>query len=66
MIDNIDKILDRGEKLDNLVAATEDMSDTANDFRRKAKKVKTAMCLRHCQLIMLLVFIILVMCFSFG
>jgi vesicle-associated membrane protein 7 len=37
MIDNIDKVLERGEKVEILVAKTEQMSDSAFTLRTRAR-----------------------------
>jgi vesicle-associated membrane protein 7 len=58
MIDNIEKVLDRGEKIDLLVHKTEDLSESAHNFRYKSKKLKNTMWWRNFKLILLLVFII--------
>jgi vesicle-associated membrane protein 7 len=59
MIDNIEKILERGDKLDNLQQATDDIADSANDFRRGTGKIKRNMCCNYIILIVVLIFIIL-------
>src|SRR3989338_4270111 len=43
MISNIDKVIDRGEKLESLVERTEVLQDQAFGFRQKSKKLKTHM-----------------------
>ena len=43
MIDNIDKIIDRGEKLDIIVDKTDALADTADLFRSDAQKLKCEM-----------------------
>ena len=47
MIDNIDKVLERGDTLDRLIDATEDLSVSADEFRRGSKKLKWAMTKRQ-------------------
>ncbi len=51
MIDNIDKVLERGDTLDRLIDATEDLSGSAEEFRRGTKKLKWAMTKRQIILI---------------
>lgn len=63
MIDNIDKVLDRGEKINLLVDKTQDLTDTALDFRIKSKKLKRTMWWRNVKLLFILIFIILVRIF---
>lgn len=58
MIDNIEKVLDRGEKIDLLVDKTADLSDSAHNYRFKSKKLKNAMWWKNVKLILILVFII--------
>ena len=59
MLNNIESIIERGEKLEDLVIKTNDISIEANTFRQIAKKVKNSMCLRMIFLIVILIFIIL-------
>jgi vesicle-associated membrane protein 7 len=59
MIDNIDKLIDRGEKLEKLVDDTDKLSEDADKFKSTAKKVKNRMLFRLIFLIVLLVFIVL-------
>ncbi len=40
MIENIEKVLERGEKLDLLVDKTDSLQDTAATFRREARRLK--------------------------
>ena len=40
MIDNIDKVLDRGEKVEILVAKTEQMSDHAYTLRTRSRSAR--------------------------
>jgi hypothetical protein len=59
MIDNIDKILERGENLENLQQATDDLQDSAGYFRKGTAKVKRAMCTRWVILTIILIVVIL-------
>jgi vesicle-associated membrane protein 7 len=63
MIDNIDKVLERGEKIDLLVDRTEDLSDSAHNFRYKSKKLKNTMWWKNMTLIAILIFIVLAIVF---
>jgi vesicle-associated membrane protein 7 len=63
MIDNIEKVLDRGEKIDLLVDRTQDLSDSAANFRQKTKKLKDTMWWRNVKIIAILIFILLVIAF---
>lgn len=40
MINNIEKVLDRGERLDVLLDKTEGLQDVAFTFRREARRLK--------------------------
>lgn len=59
MIENIDKVLDRGEKIELLVDRTEDLTESAQDFRYKSRKLKNKMFWKNVQLVVILVLIIL-------
>ncbi|KAI9322540.1 synaptobrevin-domain-containing protein [Dichotomocladium elegans] len=43
MQDNIDKVMQRGERLDDLRGKTEDLQSTAHHFRRGANQVRKRM-----------------------
>lgn len=58
MIDNIEKILDRGEKLDHLTQTTDDIVDQAQQFSRGTRKLKNNMWARYIILIIILIFVI--------
>jgi len=60
MIDNIEKVLERGERIELLVDRTNDLSDSATDFKFRSKKLKNTVWWKNVKLILLLVFIILV------
>lgn len=59
MIENIDKLIDRGEKLEKLVDDTDKIAEDANTFKNTAKKVKNRMLFRLIFLIVLLIFVVL-------
>lgn len=40
MIENIDKMLDRGEKLENLIAKSNQIKTEAFTFKKQATKIK--------------------------
>lgn len=63
MIDNIEKVLDRGEKIDLLVDRTEDLTESAQDFRYKSRKLKNKMLWKNIQLVAILILIILAVLF---
>lgn len=60
MIENIDKVLARGEKIEILVNKTALMSETAVTMRKTATKVKRHMWWKNAKLSLLLVGVILV------
>ena len=62
MRDNIDKLLDRGERIELLVQKTDDMSHHANDFKFEAKRLKRSMICKRlkCYLFIALIVLIIV------
>lgn len=66
MINNIDKVLERGDQLDQLVVRTEELTNVSQDFRVKAKKLKNTMWWKNVKLLLILVFIIFVSRFYFN
>lgn len=63
MIDNIDKVLDRGEKIDLLVNRTSDLVDSAELYRRKSKNLKNNMLKRNIIIAGVIILIVLVVIF---
>jgi hypothetical protein len=59
MIDNIDKVIDRGEKLEELSRETEELVQEADTFRAGSKELKNKTLAKLIFLIILLLFIIL-------
>lgn len=59
MVQNIDNLLDRQVKLEELVDDTDKLAQESNQFNVKAKEVKNRMLFRLIFLIILLIFIIL-------
>ncbi|KAI9190395.1 Vesicle membrane receptor protein (v-SNARE) [Blastocladiella emersonii ATCC 22665] len=43
MQNNIEKVMERGEKMETLAAKTEDLQNSSNQFKRGATKVRKAM-----------------------
>ncbi|KAL0478726.1 vesicle-associated membrane protein VAMP7 [Acrasis kona] len=66
MIDNLDQILDRGEKMDVLVDKTNELQQGAGEFRKGTRKVKRAMLVRVIVLVIILVVIILIVAIALG
>jgi len=59
MIDNIDKVIERGQKLDQLAEQTNELSESAVKFKKTAKQLKNNLLARLVFLIMLLIFILI-------
>jgi hypothetical protein len=59
MVKNIDKLLDRGEKLDILVDKTGDITDQSFLFKKKARNLKHAVFWNSVKLIVAIIFILL-------
>ena len=57
MIDNVQKALQKGEKIDNLVQKTEDLSIQSNIFQRRAKNIKCLMCKKNIKQIILVILV---------
>ena len=55
MIDNVQKTIQKGEKIDNLVQKTEDLSIQGNIFQRRAKNIKCLMCRKNAKQIILVI-----------
>ncbi|KAJ1449410.1 synaptobrevin-domain-containing protein [Pelagophyceae sp. CCMP2097] len=58
MVDNIDRILERGEKIELLVDKAEHMSQQAFRFERSAKSLKRAMCCKRAKIYAFGVFVL--------
>eukprot|EP00995_Heteronema_vittatum_P010223 NODE_565_length_1289_cov_263.197581_g407_i0.p1 GENE.NODE_565_length_1289_cov_263.197581_g407_i0~~NODE_565_length_1289_cov_263.197581_g407_i0.p1 ORF type:complete len:222 (+),score=85.33 NODE_565_length_1289_cov_263.197581_g407_i0:72-737(+) len=63
MVDNIDKILQRGEKLDLLVDKTEKMNQESVNFKKRSTKLKRSMWCKNVKLTILIVVVVLVVAF---
>ncbi|KAG1681167.1 hypothetical protein FOA52_015610 [Chlamydomonas sp. UWO 241] len=74
MVENIEKVLERGEKIELLVDTTEALQQQAAQFQRKGKQLRRAMCWQNwkwkilviCLVLLLGVVIFLAACFSGG
>ncbi|KAF3336569.1 vesicle-associated membrane protein 714 [Carex littledalei] len=60
MVENIDKILDRGDKIALLVDRTATMQDSAFHFRKQSKRLRRALWLKNAKLLMVMTGLILV------
>lgn len=63
MIRNIDKVLERGEKIELLVDKTEELDQQAFKFKKQAKNLKNVMWWRNAKILILLVVVLLVVIF---
>lgn len=54
MIENIDKVLDRGERLELLVDATENMQGNTYRFRKQTRRLRSNVWWRNCKLMYVL------------
>lgn len=59
MLDNLDKILTRGEKLEDIDRKTDDLRDQSNLFNRQAKKLKCALIQQNMKLTIVIVALII-------
>jgi len=60
LISNIDKIIERGQKIDVLLEQTENLSSTSAVFKKQAQVLKNTMYWRNIKLIVLVVVILLI------
>lgn len=69
MLQNIDHILDRGDKIDLLIDKSENMNQQSKQFSRKSRTLRRKMCLKNMKTKLLIIFIILLLLYvmlSFG
>ncbi|XP_010250213.1 PREDICTED: vesicle-associated membrane protein 711 [Nelumbo nucifera] len=60
MLENIDKVLDRGDRLDLLVGKTENMQGNTIRFRKQSRRFRNTVWWRNVKLTVTLIFILLV------
>jgi len=60
MISNIDKVLERGEKIEVLVDKTEDLEQQSQSFRKKGTKLKRKMWWKNAKLCICIIVVVLV------
>ncbi|XP_069781513.1 vesicle-associated membrane protein 8 isoform X1 [Narcine bancroftii] len=58
MTQNIEKVLDRGEKLDDLIIKTDDLQATADSFQKTSTKIARKMWWRNKKMIIIIVVIV--------
>ena len=60
MVDNISKLFERGEKLDNIVDKTEDLQKESIEFKKKSNKLKKKMKYKNIICISLIILLIII------
>jgi vesicle-associated membrane protein 7 len=58
MFDNINKVIERGDHLDDLVIISDDLHIQSSFFNKNAKKLRRKLCLKNCRLNFLIFFIL--------
>ncbi|AQK58006.1 Putative vesicle-associated membrane protein family protein [Zea mays] len=61
MVDNIEKILDRGDRISLLVDKTSTMQDSAFHFRKQSKRLRRALWMKNAKLLVVLTVVIVVL-----
>ncbi|KAK9755893.1 hypothetical protein RND81_01G057600 [Saponaria officinalis] len=61
MVDNIEKILERGDKIELLVDKTSTMQDSAFHFRKQSKRLRRALWMKNAKLLVWLTCLIVVL-----
>ncbi|CAL2039351.1 unnamed protein product [Caenorhabditis brenneri] len=60
MVDNVERILERGERLDNIERRTEQLNATSANFKFTARKVQRKFCMLNAKWTIILAIVILV------
>jgi len=60
MVQNIEKVLERGERIELLVDKTENLSQNAFKFKKSSTQLKRAMWWKNIKLMLIIIFIVLV------
>ena len=63
MLENIDQLLERGEKIDNLVSQTEVLADQSEHFLSNSRTLRKKMWWRNVKLMILIVIVVLIILF---
>ncbi|XP_064458786.1 uncharacterized protein LOC135369068 isoform X2 [Ornithodoros turicata] len=71
MTENIEKIVERGERLDTLLDKTQELESSSTQFRASAKKVRAAMCMKNMRLwiiigVLVTAILVLIVLFATG
>ncbi|KAG2670714.1 hypothetical protein I3843_14G099000 [Carya illinoinensis] len=61
MVENIEKILERGDRIELLVDKTSTMQDGAFHFKKQSKRLRQAICMKNAKLVALLTFVIVLL-----
>eukprot|EP01087_Luapelamoeba_hula_P024850 TRINITY_DN960_c0_g1_i1.p1 TRINITY_DN960_c0_g1~~TRINITY_DN960_c0_g1_i1.p1 ORF type:complete len:219 (-),score=37.03 TRINITY_DN960_c0_g1_i1:276-932(-) len=61
MVENIERVLDRGEKIELLVSRTEQLQDQSYKFASESKKLRFAACLTNVKLWIVLIIVVIVL-----
>ena len=59
MVQNIEKVLERGEKIELLVDKTDRLNQQAFKFEKQSKRLKTAMWWKNCKMTIILTIVVL-------
>uniref|UniRef100_UPI00398F2540 vesicle-associated membrane protein 8 n=1 Tax=Pristiophorus japonicus TaxID=55135 RepID=UPI00398F2540 len=60
MTHNIEKVLDRGERLDDLIIKTDDLQASADSFQKTSTKIARKMWWKNIKMIVIIVVIVIV------
>lgn len=60
MVQNIEKVLQRGEKIDLLVDKTEALNSSASQFQKQGKRIRNTMWWKNCKMKIIIIFLCLV------
>jgi len=64
MVQNIEKVLERGERIELLVDRTENLNQTAFQFKKKSTQVKRRMWWKNVKVMVILIFVVLVIAYA--
>jgi vesicle-associated membrane protein 7 len=60
MVENIDKVLDRGDRIELLVDKTSTIQDNAFHFKKQSRRLRQAMWMENAKLLITLICVIVV------
>jgi len=64
MVQNIEKVLERGERIELLVDRTENLNQTAFQFKKKSTQVKRRMWWKSVKVMVILIFVLLIIAYA--